>query len=48
MRPLSMAPDSLIEQPDTLLEVERGRKQAMTPVQGNGPPVDLFVLSFAL
>ncbi|KAK0504969.1 kinase-like protein [Armillaria luteobubalina] len=43
MRPLSMGPESLIEQPDTL-EVERGRKQAMTPVQGNGPPVDLFVL----
>ncbi|KAK0437517.1 kinase-like protein [Armillaria borealis] len=40
MRPLSMGPDSLTEQHDTLLEVERGRKQAMTPVQGNGPPVD--------
>ncbi|KAK0476617.1 kinase-like protein [Armillaria novae-zelandiae] len=48
MRPLSMGPDSLIEQPDTLLEVERGRKQAMTPVQGNGPPVDLFVLILRL
>lgn len=24
-------------------EAERGRKHAMTPVQGNGPPVDLYV-----
>ncbi|KAK0213027.1 kinase-like protein [Desarmillaria ectypa] len=48
MRPLSLGPDSLVEQPDALLEVERGRKQAMTPVQGNGPPVDLFVPSFTL
>ncbi|KAK0455401.1 kinase-like domain-containing protein [Desarmillaria tabescens] len=48
MRPLSLGPDSLTEQRDALLEVERGRKQAMTPVQGNGPLVDLFVPSFAL
>lgn len=44
MRPLPLGPDSFIEQPDILLEVERGRKQAMTPVQGNGPPVDFRLL----